>query len=371
MSVAKSKKEDELRPEFPQSRRSLSGRLSLLIVGLLLGVLVCELAIRVTGMDFPLVTYVHDNTVPLRKAYGSVRCVNDIVRVYRLNNFGFHDLDWTNTKGTGKRVLFMGDSMLECAQVPQASGFSQLVEDRLNQAGGSIDILNAGVTGTGTADQYLLWTEYLRNEIEISHLVLFFFLGNDLQNNHRHLGHPPVRFGAYLDAEGSVTVNRIPQHWAKAGIQRVCEYSAAGAFVYRSLYRLRRMRAHAEKERKQVGTLEVGGPQSEASVDYLSESIAGTLKLLLTWAEETKQEGVGFSVVLLGNPEGEQLSSFVESLRSGLGEGASKRVLSVRVVEEDLVKFQSFDGVTIGHYNRAGHAWVANQIAGWLQEVIE
>jgi hypothetical protein len=102
------------------------------------------------------------------------------------------------------RVLALGDSFIYARQVPEAETAVAQLERGLSGPGGTCQVLNAGVSGWGTGEEYV----YLRQEglaLQPDLVLVFFYVGNDLGNNVRrpsgqapqHRG-PPFR----LDAEG-------------------------------------------------------------------------------------------------------------------------------------------------------------------------
>ena len=136
--------------------------------------------------------------------------------------------------------------------------------------------------------------------------------------------------------------------------------------IYRALNRVKRNILNRRVSKQQVGCSE--DLSEEASeLGYLLESFARTRKLLGRWNEELRRVNIGFSVVVLGDYTVSWAQEFVDGLRADF-EPLGASVVAIRTAEEDLVKYQSFDGVTIGHYNRAGHAWVADRLVDWMQE---
>ncbi len=337
--------------------------------GLLLGAMFAEVMVRLMGWSFPLATYVYDGQVSLRRPYAWIRNTVEVDRVLRLNNFGFHDEDWQVT-GAGRRVLLLGDSMLEGVHVPHSEGFCERWEQALTALGQSVECLNAGVTGTGTADQFHLWNVYLREAVEADAIVLFVFLGNDFENNHPEIGSPPVNLGSTVDEAGKVSLHRRSYSGVQRTVRAVCRKSAALSLLYRKLYRWRRTRLQQRAAAAPVAHRDAAG-ETEAPVvqdpggDRMDASIAGTTQLILNWDEQLADEGKDFSVVVLGQTSGDlKMRRFVAELFTAL-RARGRACLHLETPTEDLVRYQSFDGQTIGHYNSAGHGWVAERLTQW------
>ena len=85
------------------------------------------------------------------------------VRV-RTNSLGFRDLERTPAKPEGTvRVALLGDSFVEAVQVPLEKTAGQLLEGRLNAAGGSprFEVLNFGISNYGVGQYLLAWERFV------------------------------------------------------------------------------------------------------------------------------------------------------------------------------------------------------------------
>jgi lysophospholipase L1-like esterase len=104
----------------------------------------------------------------------------------RINSHGYRDREHSYEKPPGtKRIVLLGDSFIEALQVPIEESLTKLLEDRLRGAGKNAELINLGVSGYGTALQYLTLAEYgTRYRPD---LVVLFFVGNDVSDNSRRL----------------------------------------------------------------------------------------------------------------------------------------------------------------------------------------
>ncbi len=94
------------------------------------------------------------------------------------------DRDFSYTKADGlKRIVSLGDSMTVGYEVNQDQTFSSIIEQRLISKGLNVEVLNAGVSGYGNAEELL----YLERELYKygPDLVLLSFTTNDLEDNVR------------------------------------------------------------------------------------------------------------------------------------------------------------------------------------------
>lgn len=103
-----------------------------------------------------------------------------------VNSIGFRDYEHPLVKPAGvRRVVLLGDSFLEAIQVPFDRSVTPLLKSRLQNVSGRTELFNFGVSGFGTAREYLTLREYgLRYKPD---LVLLFFVGNDVSDNSRRL----------------------------------------------------------------------------------------------------------------------------------------------------------------------------------------
>jgi len=151
-----------------------------------------------------------------------------------VNSAGFRDREHSIEKPAGtKRIVVLGDSFVEAIQVPFKDSITAQLENRLKSDGARTEVINFGVSGTGTARQYLALREYgLEYKPD---LVLLLFVGNDFSDNSRQLqGRPYVpypqttsdgklahdesgqpRFTAFADQSSSVAplTGILKNHW--------------------------------------------------------------------------------------------------------------------------------------------------------------
>lgn len=104
---------------------------------------------------------------------------------FTINAQGFRDTrDFTYEKPEGTvRVLVIGDSFTIGYEVEQEETYSAVLERYLNKRGISAEVINAGMSGSGTAEELvLLENEGIKYNPDI---VVIGFFRNDLHDNHR------------------------------------------------------------------------------------------------------------------------------------------------------------------------------------------
>jgi len=102
----------------------------------------------------------------------------------QINEAGRRDLDRAVDKAPGTfRILLLGDSFVEAMQVPIAETFARGLEQRLGAAAGRpVEVVSMGVSGYGTASEYLWYREHGR-AFRPDVVLLSFYPGNDVRNN--------------------------------------------------------------------------------------------------------------------------------------------------------------------------------------------
>ena len=102
----------------------------------------------------------------------------------RINDAGRRDLDRSVDKPPGTfRILLLGDSFVEALQVPIEQTFARGLEQRLSaETGRRVEVVSMGVSGYGTAGEYL-WYRDVGRQFHADLVLLSFYPGNDVRNN--------------------------------------------------------------------------------------------------------------------------------------------------------------------------------------------
>ncbi|MBX3027546.1 SGNH/GDSL hydrolase family protein [bacterium] len=109
---------------------------------------------------------------------------HEFVVPIRINDAGRRDLDRSLEKPAGAlRILLLGDSFVEALQVPIEQTFARGLEQRLGAAlGRPVEVVSMGVSGYGTASEYL-WYREVGRRFHPDIVLLSFYPGNDVRNN--------------------------------------------------------------------------------------------------------------------------------------------------------------------------------------------
>jgi lysophospholipase L1-like esterase len=165
-------------------------RAVLAIAGVLAGLMLSELVVRLAGPALPT-SFTSRALQELHPIYGvfhrpgASAWVRDeeFTTFVGFNRDGLRGKDVATAPRPGAaRVLVVGDSFVEGAEVDEDDAMPSVLAGRLTAAGCPTESLNAGVRGWGTAQEYL----YLAHEgprFRPDVVVLVVYVGNDLVDN--------------------------------------------------------------------------------------------------------------------------------------------------------------------------------------------
>jgi len=123
----------------------------------------------------PLLGYAHLENQTVTYRFEGFSCST-------INSRGFRDKLYAVPKPAGTtRVCVVGDSMTMGLEVPLQNTFPKLLEKRLQGEGRNVEVLNCGMSGTGTGQQYL---GYLQNiaALQPDMLIVAYHLGDTDDN---------------------------------------------------------------------------------------------------------------------------------------------------------------------------------------------
>jgi hypothetical protein len=166
-------------------------KLTLILFGLLIGVLIAELGLRAAGYSYPGF-YMPDATHGHALIPGMEGWYRKEGEAYvSINSAGQRDRERTKTKAADTiRIAVIGDSYAEAFQVPVEQTFWAIMEDNLRQSGfipgKQIEVLNFGVSGYGTANELLTLRERVWDYAP-DIIMLAVTTNNDVVDNSRAL----------------------------------------------------------------------------------------------------------------------------------------------------------------------------------------
>ena len=171
--------------------RNLKKKLLLVTFGLVLGLVMSEIFLRVIGYSFPFF-YTTDYYRGFALQRGVAGHYQREGEAYvRINSDGLRDREHSKAKFAGTmRIAVLGDSFTEAMHVPMEQTFWSLLERQLQECntlpGQKVEVINFGVSGYGTAQELMT----LRQKVwdySPDLVVLAFTTYNDIYDNSRGL----------------------------------------------------------------------------------------------------------------------------------------------------------------------------------------
>ena len=377
----------------------LAGNLALLTIGLVVSFLVCEVALRVLNVSFPVYVW----TDPIRGVahipnVKSRKKSPDGESWVRINSDGMRGPDAELTAAPGTyRVALLGDSFIEAFEVPYSKTVGELVEKRLSTLRGTpVEVLNFGNGGYGTA-QELLTLRHVVWKYKPDLVVLAVTTGNDIADNYRRLkrsNYVPyfVYQGDSLVLDSSFVENR--EYRSRALWTRMLLGVVRHSRLAQLVNRARHLGRKDERQQQNAGAVpgdELGlrdEVQLPPTTPDWREAWRVTEGLLVMMRDECRRHGTPLAVVTLTrgiqvSPVKEEKERFLKELGaadmyypehriSELGKREGIPVLNLapgmaEEAEERKVYFhQDRDELGTGHWNEAGHEAAAERIAPWL-----
>jgi lysophospholipase L1-like esterase len=267
----------------------------------------------------------------------------------RINDRGLRDREHSYGRPSGvKRILLLGDSFAWGYGVEAEERFSQSLESSMG-----VEVINAAVSGYST-DQELLWlrTEGVRYEFDLMILAL---AGNDIGDNQRQLVHTIYYKPRFVSDGNQLVLQGYPAPRTSGPGRLAYWLSQRSALAFFLVQRYFELQSSFQGN---------GGPsqQAEAAGDG-PETTSGpfdlTIALLAEMRTIAESRDVPFMIVATQRwwnaPAGATYQDLIAALRA-------ERYLVLDV--EALPGYQP-EAMVIprdGHWNSAGHAFVAEQI---------
>ena len=359
------------------------------VLGALLGALLGEVALRVIGFSSP--TFVMtDPVLGVAHIPGEEGWQAAEGRAYvRINSAGFRDEERALEKpASAFRIAVVGDSMVEALQVERSESVCAVLERVLRGRLGvdaRVEVMNFGVSGYGTGQQYLLVRE--RVLAYAPDLVLLAFtIANDVSDNLRELKR--VAYVPYFTLEGGeLTLD--------ASFLSSSEYKTRNAWAVRALVAAKRhsrlVQAIDRFRRRWLGR-QRGRNRSvvfaEPPTGRWLRAWEVTEALLIAMRDLVEERGGAFALVTLSS--GIQVNAdagvresytvkhglrdlfYPERRLRALAERAGFPILNLapeflRVAEAEEMIFHGYgENLGSGHWNERGHEMAGQMIADWL-----
>jgi hypothetical protein len=217
--------------------RNLKKRLLLVTFGLLFGLFMSEILLRVIGYSNPLFY-----TTDYYRGFALQPGVEGRFQLeggsfVRINSDGLRDREHVKVKPAGTvRIAVLGDSFAEAMHVPMEQTFWFLLERRLQEcnafSGKQVEVINFGVSGYATAQELMTLREKVWDYSPDLVLLAFTTL-NDINYNSRALG-KSEEFPYFVYRDGRLTYDASFRESA-AYRQRDSKLSRAGRWLQNHL----------------------------------------------------------------------------------------------------------------------------------------
>lgn len=359
-----------------------AARIALVAISLTATLGLLEGVVRLAGVERPLLQKHQLIGQRYRPGFSGAAFVPEAGRdvALRFNADGFRGPDRPREKEPGvRRLAVLGDSFIAGLGVDEIETLPEQLALRLAgiETGERWEALNFGVSGSGTTQALLTWRHVARN-YQPDLVVLAFFNGNDLSDNHEALSaaHRPI-FG--LGPDGELRLKEM-----SPGATRLSRWLADHSRLY--VWQKDRWRVLKDRARRAIGIVPPGMMIFRVDPDASgAQAWATTAKLIETLSAEIRATGAEFLVVSI--PAHEQLdpAAWAELVAKGAERGWR---LARRHPEDRLREICRTAGVAFvslletferragaespffperGHWNERGHSLAAEQIARALE----
>lgn len=401
-----------------RSPRNRKQKLIAVAFGLCIALLICETALRLVGYSYPEF-YAADEDLGYSLIPGmSGRYQKEGASYVSINSHAQRDAaehDIENREGN-YRIAVLGDSYAEAFQVEADEAFWQVMEAKMNAAGGvggrTVEVLNFGVSGYGTAQELLMMrTRALQFRPDL--VLLAFTTNNDVTDNSRAFKNTHI---PYFEIEDGVL--RQDDSFRNTSTFRIrnSALGRAGTWLSNNLRTVQAVRRSWTAARVLIKSASAGGDKTgeserpastEAPVKavgdlgidnqiYLEPTDAKwrsawevTENLVNLMRNEAEQNGAEFLVVTLSNgvqvwPDPEVRRSFAKQIGAAdlfypdnrmaafcQSNGISVLTLAPHLAdhaETHRVFLHGFDpDLGNGHWNPAGHRAAGEKLAEELK----
>ncbi|HET6373485.1 MAG TPA: SGNH/GDSL hydrolase family protein, partial [Candidatus Polarisedimenticolia bacterium] len=163
--------------------RRVAGNLALLLISSAFACAAAEAYLRFFRPPPLEAAYVwEDRTLRHLPSFKYTYARSEFANIVTYNALGLRGPEVSERKAPGTlRVLFLGDSFVEGKQVADTDVVTAVLQRLAAAKGLALEVVNAGVSGYGTAEEVILWDKVGRGLHP--DLVLVGFYPNDVRNN--------------------------------------------------------------------------------------------------------------------------------------------------------------------------------------------
>jgi hypothetical protein len=400
----------------PRPKLNWKKKLLLILIGLLFGLLIMEVALRIIGYTYPI-WYMPDQYTGYSLRPGVEGWYTREGQSYvRVNSEGLRDREHQKQKPPNTvRIAVLGDSFSEAMHVPQEDTFWWLMERKLKScpefAGKNIEVINFGVSGYGTA-QELLTLRHKVWDYQPDIVLLAFLTFNDIMDNSKALKDTEeMPYFVYKNNElvlddsylTSRTYLKLNSPWNRLGRwirDRVRVFQAVhhASFVYKTFMEARRARQvmeernrEAQKEKAEPSQAPSAAPKRPTLINHWvyyepqdpvwQDAWRVTEGLISQMSKEVKEHGAQFVVIVLDNdvqslPNPKSRENFMQSIgvtdlsypNRRVADFCQSQGIEVADIAPAMREYAERNQVFLhgfgkdignGHWNSAGHAEAA------------
>lgn|GEM_PF-3189169 len=327
--------------------------------------------------------------------------VNEFGVKIEIGRHGFRGPTPALEKSAGTfRVVLLGDSFLHARAIPYEQVFHGLLNQRFQAGGRPIEVINMGVEGYCTVEEYLVY-HHLAKKYRPDLVILFFYVGNDLGDNYPPRPHRPgFRLIAgrleYVPFEVKGRRRNLVRDFCRRHV-RIYSYlpdlvrKAANVWSARLSDQTQKRRFEEQSRQFEQGA-DVGTTQMVLKEDRLGENWRVTLALLQKLHKEVSADGSRLALCVL--PTVTQIyDEYWELLRRtykdfdtlGWDRFKPQKILE-RFAQEQGIIYIPFSKIMAErvqetgemyylpgdyHFNALGHALLAEVLAPVLQDLLE
>ena len=270
----------------------------------------------------------------------------DGIRVhFRYNNLGFRDEDVLPKADGQFRLMVVGDSFVENLEVLFEDRYPALLEAKCKQSDPSWDLVTIGSQGYSTAQELRAFRKY-RDEVGPDLVLLFFYCGNDFEDNLR----PDF---AFLNEEQNL---QIPEN-------RESPWTVWAKQFQRSLYESSHVVFLLKNRLESWGVAKVE-PAAKQKIDADGKyQLEITRQLILKFAAEVKDVNADFAVVVI--PFRDDLANGLRERSNWLANLCRQNQIECLDLAQSLTAADYFPNNV--HFNEGGHARVAEILFQFVQ----
>jgi len=226
----------------------------------------------------------------------------------RVSSQGLRDREFSLQKPPGVfRIAVLGDSFMAALEVPAKLNFAKQLERRLRELGYSVEVMNFGVPGFSTAQEFIyLKVKVMKFRPDL--VILGFFPGNDYRNNLRAWQRDDLRPYLIPRPDGTLAVDnrfrgsrsfRLKNSWLGSLMYFFKKNSRLFCFVNDqvNLWRMRR-RGRAVRRAAASGRVE---PSIYAPhlFPVVARAFRVTARIVDRMAAYCRERKVGFAVMII------------------------------------------------------------------------